>query len=33
VTSGDERLVELLRSDLLESPNAGADVRNGHKRG
>jgi tetratricopeptide (TPR) repeat protein len=33
VTSGDERLVELLRNDLLESPDATAAARKGQKRG
>ncbi len=33
VTSGDERLVELLRNDLLESPAAKSEIRKGQKRG
>lgn len=33
VTSGDVRLAELLRSDLLESTNAAASIRKGQKRG
>jgi tetratricopeptide (TPR) repeat protein len=32
VTSGDARLAELLRSDLLELPKAVAEARKGHKR-
>jgi tetratricopeptide (TPR) repeat protein len=33
VTSGDVRLVELLRSDLLDSQTAATQLRKGHKRG
>ncbi|MFY9555346.1 MAG: tetratricopeptide repeat protein [Blastocatellia bacterium] len=33
VSSGDVRLAELLRSDMLELQNSGADVRKGQKRG
>jgi len=33
VSSGDIRLAELLRSDLLESQNQALEVRKGQKRG
>jgi tetratricopeptide (TPR) repeat protein len=33
VTSGDVRLAELLRSDLLESKSSSVEVRKGQKRG
>ncbi len=33
VTNGDVRLIELLRSDLLESQPTGVDLRKGQKRG